>query len=102
MPGGGAPTTFDPSVLVAASTRHHVLSSKALQQPMSKLAYLANSPELLQFPNASGLEKPVAVLGGSQVSAELVDRGLTVLWSRHCEHMAKQVSPVSLSLWVGV
>ena len=90
--GGGAPTNFDPSVLGAQSQQ--VLSSQVLQKVVSKLAYLGNSPELMQYPDMTGLEKPAAVPGGSQVNPELVERELAVLWLRHSEHLAKQVSPV--------
>ena len=72
-----------------------MLSSKVLQNPMSKLAYLgsSSSPELLQFTNLSSLEGGVAV---SQVKVELVERELGVLWLRHYEHLSNQVSGISL------
>ena len=68
-----------------------MLSSQVLQKVVSKLAYLGSSPDLLQYPDLSGLEKPVAVPGGSQVNPELVEKELAALWLRHSEHLAKQV-----------
>ena len=85
----GTPANFDPSVLAAQAQQ--MLSSKVLQNPMSKLAYLGSgsSPELLQFPNLSSQEGGVAV---SQVKVELMERELGALWLRHNEHLANQVS----------
>jgi hypothetical protein len=90
MPAAVPPTfdpsaTYDPSILPA---QQPVLSSKVLQRPMSKLAYLNNNPELLQFPNTGGLER----VGGSQIRPELVDRDLAGLWLQHHEGMSRQVS----------
>ena len=83
----GTPSNFDPSVLPPQVPQ--VLSSKVLQQPMSKLAYLNNNPELLQFPNTGGLER----VGGSQIKPELVDRETAGLWLAHSEVLVKQVRP---------
>ena len=55
---------------------------------MSKLAYLNNNPELLQFPNTGGLER----VGGSQIKGELVDRSLAGQWLQHHEVLSRQVS----------
>lgn len=84
------PPTFDPMVTYEASVltaQQHVLSSKVLQRPVSKLAYLNSNPELLQFPNTRGLER----VGGSQIRPNLVDRELVGLWLHH-EALARQVS----------
>lgn len=83
MPAGTQPT-FDH---IVRPQQQHCLSSKALQRPVSKLAYLNNSPEFLQFPNAGGLDR----LGGSQLSLDLVDRDLASLWLQHNQVLAKQV-----------
>ena len=78
--------TFDPTVL----PQQHCLNSKALQRPVSKLAYLNSSPELLQFPNAGGLDR----LGGSQFNMDLVDKDLANIWLQHNQVLAKQVGVV--------
>lgn len=64
-----------------------VLSSKVLQKPVSRLAYLNNSSELLHFPNTAGLER----VAGSQVRPEHVDRNLAGLWLQHNHALARQV-----------
>lgn len=83
MPAGTTPN-FDPSVL---PPQPHVLSSKALQKPMSKLAFLNNGPELFNFPNTGGLER----VGSSQIKLDLVDKEAAQLWLQHNELLAKQV-----------
>ena len=93
----GTPATFDPSGVMVPQAQ--VVSSKVLQKPMSKLAYVGSTPELLQYPDPSSVDRPVGGPpvggtpgGGSQVNPELVDRELARLWSRHSEQLAKQVS----------
>lgn len=82
MPAGTQPT-FEPTVL----PQQRLLSSMALQHPVSKLAYLNSSPELLHFPNAGGLDR----IGGSQLNPDLVDKDLASLWLQHNQILAKQV-----------
>lgn len=80
----GTPPTYDPSI---PPPQPHVLSSKVLQRPVSKLAYLNNNTELLRFPTAGGLER----VGPSQLKPEQVDRGLAALWLQHYEMLSRQV-----------
>lgn len=86
MPAGTS-MNFDPSVV----PQQHVLTSKVLQKPMSKVAYLNSTPELLQFPDFEGVGSQGVGIG-SQVNPEFVDRELAVLWLEHSDLLAKQVS----------
>ena len=88
------PQGVSPNCDLSLSSQFSVLSSKVMSKPVSRLAYLASSPELLQFPDLTGLQQVV----GSQVSMQMVDRMLATCWLQHNETISKQVSLTLLTV----